>query len=122
MERREPGVVVAMPTLPDCITLKSWPWAPMKRVLVATSADEVVVPVIWALPWTERREPGVEVAIPVEPFEVTMNLVLDALLNLRKLPMKEPLADARLVVDAKSMRRPVPSKVPVAWVRVRREV
>ena len=65
MERREPGVVVPMPTRPDCMTLKSWPWAPMNRVEVAMSADEVVVPVICALPaCTERREPGEEEPMP----------------------------------------------------------
>ena len=37
-ERREPGVVVPMPTLPSCITLKRVPCAPTKSVEVAISA------------------------------------------------------------------------------------
>ena len=38
MERRDPALVVPMPTLPSCFTLKSWPFCPTKRVEVATSA------------------------------------------------------------------------------------
>ena len=36
--------------------------------------------------------------------------------------MNEPMLVPALVVVAKSMRMPLPEKVPVAWVRVRREV
>ena len=64
IEKRVPGLVVPTPTFPPCITLKSCPCAPMKRVDVATSEDEVVVPVICALPCTERKEPGDDVPIP----------------------------------------------------------
>ena len=75
----------------------------------------------YASPFKENATEGEAVAMPVHPWEVTMNLVDEALLNLRKLPVKRPLVLERFVVVAKSMRRPVPSKVPVAWVRERRE-
>src|SRR3989344_7500972 len=58
MEKIDPGLVVPTPTLPLCMTFKSCPFAPMKRVEVATNALAVVVPVICAFPWTEAREPG----------------------------------------------------------------
>ena len=71
-ERILPGVVVPMPTLPDCVTLKSCPCAPTKRVEVATSAWLVDVPVTWKLPpCTERREPGEAVAIPMRSLRVS---------------------------------------------------
>ena len=62
--------------------------------------------------------------MPTVPSDLTTNFVLDALLNWRKLPVKEPplLLAILLVVVAKSMRSPTPSNVPVAWVMVRSEV
>lgn len=38
MARREPGLVVAMPTFPDCITLNTFPADPTNKVEVATRA------------------------------------------------------------------------------------
>ena len=70
----------------------------------------------------ESADPGVVVPMPRYPWELTVNLVEDALLNCKKLPLNTPTLVPAFVVVAKSMRRPVPEKVPVAWVRVRREV
>ena len=67
MEKSVPGLVVPMPTFPDCMTLSSCPFAPTKSVLVATRVLAVVVPVICAFPWTESNDPGVVVPIPNLP-------------------------------------------------------
>ena len=98
MERRLPGLVVPIPTFPFCITLKSWPCAPTKRVEVAMSADEVVVPVIWALPdWMERREPGDVVPRPKDPLLSMVScsmLFALATTNDRANPLLMPLTES----------------------------
>ena len=72
MERREPGDVVAIPTLPLCITLRNCPCKPTKSVLVAMSALAVVVPVLCVFPWMLTIEPGVELPMPRNELVVSV--------------------------------------------------
>ena len=58
------------------VALKTGNWRPVYRVEVATPVAPAVpgVAVKFAMPWTERREPGVEVPMPTLPAFVTMRL------------------------------------------------
>ena len=103
MERRDPALVVPMPTLPSCFTLKSWPLLPTKRVEVATRAWTVVVPVTCRLPCTERRDPGVDVLIPMNELEE---------LNVRTLPESSRQLPVAL------LKHPPESCMPLAKVEV----
>ena len=64
MERREPGLVVPIPTLPFWRTLNNEPSFPTNRVLVAIREPTVEVPDMRELPCTDNNEAGVEVPNP----------------------------------------------------------
>ena len=99
MERNVPGLVVPIPTFPLCITLKSCPWAPTKSVLVATSADEVVVPVTCVLPaCTERREPGV--AVPTPSLALSVSKERRGMLDVEFANEKALIVEVEIVVVA----------------------
>ena len=68
MESKLLGLVVPIPTLPFCITLKRLPLAPTNKVEVAMREPAVVVPEKRVLPWTESKEEGEVVPTPVNPF------------------------------------------------------
>ena len=61
--------------------------------------------------------------MPTLPKEEMRNWLIPWFLRLMKLPMNEPIALGVEVLDvARSMRSPVPEKVPLAWVMAKREV
>ena len=77
-ERSLPGEVVPIPMrMPSASVLLATNrdgllGLPTNRVVVAMRADEVVVPVIWALPpCTEKREPGEVVPSPTREVLAT---------------------------------------------------
>ena len=117
IDNSDSGLEVPIPTRPTESITKAVGVAFCKDADVVATAKSGNALVL--LPWMDKNAHGEEEPTPVNPWELTTNLVELALLNFTKLPVNTGGLNVGDDVGAAMLRNiPVPSNVPVPCERV----